>query len=373
MEFTPFDSNLTQFPAKGDNLMICSPAGRILYLTESLQSQLNEELVGRPLTELLPDSLAAQLIAAAHSGQNHSFQTSLRGRHAQCKMEPWEGLVVIVVLFTEEQIKPAMSLNAAELLHREINSNLATMLVAWDSLPIAHSVDGQFAKNVLRQGMYRMIRLSRNVVDCARAENGHLKLNLQQQDLIDFCQQLLQQAAPLLEELEIPLTWELPSQPLPCLFDQEMLKRVLLNLLTNCAKYTRQDNQINLSLIVKEKTAVISVIDQGAGIPSGLLPYVFTRRQENAVSTTMMPGGAGYGLSLAKAVMALHGGACVISSTEGQGTTVTLTLPLKQGVSTPPMPLATTAVDYASSYDPLLLELSPVLSYKHYGKPKQKK
>ncbi len=369
MEHAPFDGNMTWFPAADDNLMLCSPAGRILFLTSSLRFQLDEDLVGRSLNDILPDSLAAQLIAAAHSGQGHSFQARLQGRNARCSMEPREGNLLITVFFTEGEAKPAMALSAAELLSREISGSLATMFVAWDTLPDTENPNTQYAKNVLRQGMYRLMRLSRNVLDCARAENGRLELDLRQGDLTAFCQNLAQQTAPFLRELDLPFSWELPAQPLPCLFDQEKLERVLLNLLANCAKYTCPDNQVHLSLAVKGESAVLSVADRGPGIPPAMLPYVFTRRQESPASTGMMVGGAGYGFSLAKAVMSLHGGACVISSTENQGTTVTLTLPLKQADSS--LPLSAPVSDYASGFDHLLLELSPVLPPHYYGKPEQ--
>lgn len=366
MDHSPFGGNMTWFPAADDNLMVCSPAGRILFMTGSLRFQLDEDLVGRSLNDILPDSLAAQLIACAHGGQGHSFQGQLRGRAVRCSMEPREGNLLITVFFTEGEQKPAMALSAAELLSREISGSLATMFVAWDSLPGDRDPKTQYAKNVIRQGIYRLMRLSRNMLDCARAENGRLELNLRQGDLTAFCLDLCQRAAPFLEELEIPFAWELPQSPLSCLFDQEKLERVLLNLLTNSAKYTCPDNKIFLSLSVKGESAVIAVSDQGPGIPPAMLPYVFTRRQEGTASAGMTVGGAGYGFALAKAVMSLHGGACVVSSAEGQGATVTLTLPLEQTGG--PLPLGSPPSDYASGFDHLLLELSPVLPPERYGK-----
>lgn len=368
MDRSPFGGNMTWFPAADDNLMVCSPSGRILFMTGSLRFQLDEDLVGRSLNDILPDSLAAQLIACAHGGQGHSFQATLRGRSVRCSMEPREGNLLITVFFTEGDQKPAMALSAAELLSREISGSLATMFVAWDSLPGDRDAKSQYAKSVIRQGMYRLMRLSRNMLDCARAENGRLELNLRQGELTSFCLGLCQRAAPFLEALEIPLSWDLPRSPLPCLFDQEKLERVLLNLLANSSKYTCPGNRVRLSLSVKGESAVIAVADQGPGIPPAMLPYVFTRRQEGAASAGMMVGGAGYGFALAKAVMSLHGGACVISSAEGQGATVTLTLPL--GLSGPALPLGAPAADYASGFDHLLLELSPVLPPEYYDKNK---
>ena len=71
--------DMTWFPAADDYLMICSPSGRILFVTSSLRFQLEEDLVGRSLNDIFPDSLAAQIVTLAHEGQSHSFHTKLQG------------------------------------------------------------------------------------------------------------------------------------------------------------------------------------------------------------------------------------------------------------------------------------------------------
>ena len=83
---------MTWFPAADDNLMVCSPSGRILFMTGSLRFQLDEDLVGRSLNDILPDSLAAQLIACAHGGQGHSSKPRCGGDLSDAAWSPGKAI-----------------------------------------------------------------------------------------------------------------------------------------------------------------------------------------------------------------------------------------------------------------------------------------
>ncbi len=106
-----------------------------------------------------------------------------------------------------------MALSSAELLSREISSSLGTMFAAWDASPPAQDQKSQYAKSVLRQGMYRLMRMGRNLLDCARAESGQLELNVRQSDLCQLFRELCQRVAPMAEEVGIPFSWDCPRSP----------------------------------------------------------------------------------------------------------------------------------------------------------------
>ena len=129
---------------------------------------------------------------------------------------------------------------------------------------------------------------------------------------------------------------------------------------------------MRLVLTKREDNAVIILADRGRGIPSSVLPHLFNRPPESSLSRGLMVGGAGYSLMLARAVMMLHGGTCVISSVPDEGTTVTLSLPLHP--STPYLSLGAPPPDYASGFDHVLLELSTALPASFYKEePKKSK
>jgi signal transduction histidine kinase len=110
--------------------------------------------------------------------------------------------------------------------------------------------------------------------------------------------------------------------------DDEMLKRMLLNLLDNAVKYTPAGGEISVALSSQNGNAIIIVSDTGIGIPSEDQPRIFDRfyRVDKARSRAL--GGAGLGLSIARWIVEGHGGSLSVSSSVGRGSTFTVNLPL---------------------------------------------
>jgi heavy metal sensor kinase len=109
--------------------------------------------------------------------------------------------------------------------------------------------------------------------------------------------------------------------------DEDLIKRMLLNLLDNAVKYTPAGGEISLALMRQNGNAEIVVRDTGVGIPAEAQPRVFDRfyRVDKARARTM--GGAGLGLSIAQWIVEVHGGSINLSSTPGHGSTFTIVLP----------------------------------------------
>lgn len=110
--------------------------------------------------------------------------------------------------------------------------------------------------------------------------------------------------------------------------DEELIKRMILNLLDNAVKYTPAGGEISLGLARHNGNAAIVVADTGIGIPAVAQSRVFDRffRVDKARAREM--GGAGLGLSIAQWIVEIHGGEISVSSVSGQGTTFTVLLPL---------------------------------------------
>jgi heavy metal sensor kinase len=111
--------------------------------------------------------------------------------------------------------------------------------------------------------------------------------------------------------------------------DQELIKRMILNLLDNAVKYTPAGGEISLALARENGNAEIVVRDTGMGIPETDQSRVFDRffRVDKARARAM--GGAGLGLSIAQWIVEAHGGEISVASTPGQGSTFTVVLPVK--------------------------------------------
>lgn len=122
-------------------------------------------------------------------------------------------------------------------------------------------------------------------------------------------------------------TFELNGADVEIMADKTMFRQLLRILLDNAVKYTGKNKKIDVSIAKKANTVEISVRDNGVGIKSEDLPYVFDRfwRAESARHEK----GLGLGLSLAQTIVTLHGGTIRVDSAVGNGTVFTIVLPQK--------------------------------------------
>jgi signal transduction histidine kinase len=136
-------------------------------------------------------------------------------------------------------------------------------------------------------------------------------------------------AQVLAAQKDLKLNVSGPLPPVSLVGDDEMLRRVLLNLLDNAVKYTPAGGEIKVALETQDGGATIVVSDTGIGIPGADLARIFDRfyRVDKARSRAL--GGAGLGLAIASWIVAGHGGSLSVSSAVGAGTVFTVKLPLK--------------------------------------------
>ncbi len=129
------------------------------------------------------------------------------------------------------------------------------------------------------------------------------------------------------QEKGLSLQCECPGEGLNVWGDKGELDRIMNNLVSNAVKYT-QKGQVRVQAAVKNGTACITVADTGIGIPSDALPQLFEEffRAKNAKE--LQETGTGLGLSIVKDLVERYDGTIEVDSTEGEGTTFTLTLPL---------------------------------------------
>lgn len=109
--------------------------------------------------------------------------------------------------------------------------------------------------------------------------------------------------------------------------DPELLMTALRNLIDNAIRYSPENTRIGVGIKSKKGTALVSVKDQGPGIPNDEQDRIFERFYRVDAARSRQTGGTGLGLSIVKHVMAQHGGEISLWSTPGQGSTFTVSLP----------------------------------------------
>ncbi len=177
-----------------------------------------------------------------------------------------------------------------------------------------------------------MSRILEDLLALAKSEAKDLHLVIEEFSLSDLLQDIYLNAKTLAEPQKHMLRLRLQVDAEIMLWgDQIQLYRMLLNLINNSIKYTKPGGIIELALQVDGEMAIISIKDSGVGIPENHLPHIFDRFYRIDAARNREDGGTGLGLSIVKAIVDAHGGSIDVSSVVDEGTTVTITLPLKPG------------------------------------------
>jgi signal transduction histidine kinase len=137
------------------------------------------------------------------------------------------------------------------------------------------------------------------------------------------CESLL----PTADGKSLTLTTRCADGPAVVLGDEHQLERLLLNLVSNAVKFTPAGGHVLVSVAASASSVVLSVDDDGIGIPADEQEAVFGRFFRGTEATREVIPGTGLGLAIVQAIVEHHGGTLTLTSAPGQGTTVRVELP----------------------------------------------
>lgn len=175
-----------------------------------------------------------------------------------------------------------------------------------------------------------LVRLIDDLMDVSRISQGKIDLRLADVTVQSALQNALESTRQLFESRGHSLTQKIPLEPLWLHADATRIVQVLSNLLNNAAKYTPDGGQIDLSVAQIDRTVVISIKDDGIGVPEEMLSQIFDLFTQVQKPGERSPSGLGIGLALARQLVELHRGSLTASSAGlSSGSTFTLQLPLR--------------------------------------------
>ncbi|WP_445171897.1 ATP-binding protein, partial [Microcoleus sp.] len=200
---------------------------------------------------------------------------------------------------------------------------------------------------VQRNGM-RLLKLVNSLLDFSRLEAGRVQAAYEPIDLATYTAELASTFRSLIERVGMSLIVDCPTLPEAIYVDREMWEKIVINLLSNAFKFTLAGT-ITVRLQYVENCVELSVADTGVGIPSEELPDLFERFHQIKNSQGRSFEGSGIGLSLVQELVKIHGGAINVTSTFGQGSCFTVTIPTATAHLPPEQiavscPLASTAL-----------------------------
>lgn len=173
-----------------------------------------------------------------------------------------------------------------------------------------------------------LLGLINTILDISKIEAGKMEVQLANFALGPLVDMLMTTTQPLVRQDTVRLETVVPDNLPPIYSDQDKVKQILINMLSNAAKFTLE-GQIIVSVEQVEDRFDIKVTDTGAGIASDALEHIFEEFQQADTSTTREYGGTGLGLSISRSLARLMGGDLTVSSEVGKGSTFILTLPVR--------------------------------------------
>jgi signal transduction histidine kinase/CheY-like chemotaxis protein len=217
------------------------------------------------------------------------------------------------------------------MLGHELRNPLAAITSAAELIQLLDPSNATFdeARDILNTHIRHLVRLVDDMLDVSRLTSGKIRLRRETVDLRDIVTLSLQSCETTFGARRQVVHVLLPDQPVYVDGDAARLEQVVVNLLTNAAKYTDEGGTIDVSLISDEGQAELRIRDNGIGISPEMLPQIFEMFRQLNPSLHRAEGGLGIGLSVVKSLVELHGGSVVaLSGGVGRGSEFVVVLPL---------------------------------------------
>ena len=217
------------------------------------------------------------------------------------------------------------------LVSHELRSPLNAIL-GWTKILLTKDVNAETRRNALQtieRSALSQAKLIGDLVDSSRIASGKLRLEMHPVNIFDAVNTVFNSQKPAAEAKKINLKFEHNTENATVFGDLLRLQQVFTNLLTNALKFTPEGGNIELNLTASDGKVVIFVKDDGQGINSETLPFIFRQFSQGDQTIARDQAGLGLGLSIVKTLVAKHEGT-VSAQSDGisKGTVFTVTLPL---------------------------------------------
>lgn len=186
----------------------------------------------------------------------------------------------------------------------------------------------QHALNTIQKSVVSQTQIIEDLLDISRIVTGQIRLNLLPINLAESIESALDVVRPAASVKEIKIIENFHLKAALIMGDSDRLQQIFWNLFSNAIKFTPFNGQLEITLKENDNLVEIAIKDNGNGISSDFIPFVFERFRQADGSMKRQYGGLGLGLSIVKNLVEMHGGTVSVESAgQGQGTTFTVSLP----------------------------------------------
>ncbi len=327
-----------------DGVIATDRKGRIILINEPAAKMLDvsrETVLSEPIIQLLglKDKYTFDELLEERESVILDYSTNyepyiLRANFSVIQKETGfvNGLITVLHDITEqEKIDMERKEFVANVSH-ELRTPLTTMRSYVEALAEgAWQDDGLAPKflEVTQNETERMIRLVNDLLQLSKLDSRDYKLNKELVDFMVFYNRIIDRFE-LTKEQNVIFERKLPKHVAFVEIDEDKLTQVLDNIISNAMKYSPEGGKITFSIKEQEQQIIVSVADNGVGIPKENISKIFDRFYRVDKARTRRLGGTGLGLAIAKEMVEAHGGRIWASSKEGKGTKISFTLPYIQ-------------------------------------------
>ncbi len=199
---------------------------------------------------------------------------------------------------------------------------------------------------LMQRNANHLLDMVNQLLDFRKLEDGRVKLNLTEGDIVDFLRQVSKRFEPMSDHKQIRFSFYTELESLIMAFDADKMDKILSNLLSNAFKFTPEKGRVTIQLEtetesttggVTQDNLIIKVSDTGAGIPDADKAKVFDVFYQSMQSNVQAVG-SGIGLSMVKDFAELHGGGVSVHDNTGRGTVFRVKIPVRHVDPKTPLP-----------------------------------
>lgn len=328
-----------------DGVLATNRRGRIIMINDMASRQLGiskEEAQNRDILELLDlrdqyelrDLITKMPVITIDSQDENGEYLSLRVRFALIRRESGfiSGLVAVLHDTTEQEKEERERRLFVSNVSHELRTPLTSVksyLEALDEGALTEPVAPEFIRVSLDE-TNRMMRMISDLLNLSRIDNATSQLDVELTNFTAFITFILNRFDKMRsqdENKKYELVRNYPINSVWVEIDTDKMTQVIDNILNNAIKYSPDGGKITVSMKTTETQMILSISDEGLGIPKADLPKIFDRFYRVDKARSREQGGTGLGLAIAKEIVKQHQGFIWAKSDYGQGSTFTIVLP----------------------------------------------